>query len=437
MRRRKKASAIFISLIILFLMPDALSAMQKRGAREDIPSLTKPKRPQPAAGASTESGKRRPARKPTTTPALLADLTLNVTPSDARIWLNDQETEYREQDGSLSLRGLKPGSFTIIARKPNYRDYSRTIILEPKQSEFISIVLTPLPAHLNITPSINGTAITLTNKENNTSVSYTEKVSNLEVPAGNYQIRVTRTGYKDMVRNVGFQPAETLSLEPQLELLPVEKPALRRVSAMSLQSHNEGKNIVVKLTGASGDASGGVGTIEVSLFDGSYEAGIVLGALPGVPCQVDFVRLENVGEYSFSEPPASSNGWARVVVRLRPKNSKRPVRFAINWSSLRASLITGDGTSNASLTEDAVPVQKILPNYPPAARTSRIAGAVFVKVEIDEQGNVISAQAIEGPNLLRAAAENAARQWKFRPAKRDGRSARAIQTLQFNFNPEF
>ena len=438
MRRRKKAAAFFISLIILLLMPDTLSAMQKPGGREDTPSPTKPKGRRPA-GASTESRSRgSSSRKPTTSPALPAELTINVTPSDARIWLNDQETGSREPDGSLRLRGLKPGTFTIIARRLNYRDYSRTIILEPKQSEFISVALVPLPGRISVTPSLAGAAITLTNKENNMSIGrYSEKVSDLEVPAGSYKISVTKTGYWDSVRDIYVKPAERIYLEPQLEPMPVEKPALRRSSAMSLRSFNEGKNVIVSLTGASADSSGGLGTIEVSLPNGRSGAGTVTGALPGMPCQVDFVRLENVGEFSFSETPASSNGWARVVIRIRPKDSKRPVRFAINWRSVERPLTPGSGTSSGSLTEDAIPIQKILPNYPAAARPSRVAGAILVKVEIDEQGNVISAKAIDGLNLLRVAAENAARLWKFRPAKRDGRLVRAIQTIQFNFNPQF
>jgi TonB family protein len=437
MRKRNQVTAILFSLVMISLIPGPASALQKIGGREDVPGTTKLKGTRPTR-APTAPRAKGSGQKKTPGAVALADLTVAVTPSDARVWLNEQEIESREQDGSLRLMGLKPGELKITARKPNYHDYSRTIILEPEQREFVSVALVPLTGYINITPSVSGAAITLTNKETMTSVGrYAERLSGLEVPAGSYQISITRTGYKEVVRDVEVKSAETIYLEPQLELLPVEKPALRRASAMNLQAYSEGKSVVVSLTGASGDATGGPGTIEVSLPDGISGAGAASGALPGVPCQVSFVRLENVGEYSFAEPPAASNGWARVVVRIRPKDSKRPVRFAITWSPVRGPLIDGGGAGTAPLVEDAVPVQKILPSYPPAARASRTAGTVLVKVEIDEQGDVISAKAIEGPNLLRAAAENAARQWKFRPARRDGTPARAIQTLQFNFNPQF
>jgi TonB family protein len=58
-----------------------------------------------------------------------------------------------------------------------------------------------------------------------------------------------------------------------------------------------------------------------------------------------------------------------------------------------------------------------------------------VIVEIDENGKVVSAKATEGPGILRQAAENAARQWEFNPAKRNGIAIRSSQRLVFNFQP--
>jgi hypothetical protein len=57
------------------------------------------------------------------------------------------------------------------------------------------------------------------------------------------------------------------------------------------------------------------------------------------------VRLENVAEYSFVEPPGAANQWARAVVRLRPKESKRPMHFLINWKSLRSLVPDGSPTN--------------------------------------------------------------------------------------------
>ena len=54
-----------------------------------------------------------------------------------------------------------------------------------------------------------------------------------------------------------------------------------------------------------------------------------------------------------------------------------------------------------------------LPPYPVIARTARASGEVVVQIEIDEKGNVISATALSGHPLLRAAAVQAAHLYLF------------------------
>ena len=55
------------------------------------------------------------------------------------------------------------------------------------------------------------------------------------------------------------------------------------------------------------------------------------------------------------------------------------------------------------------------PVYPAAAKAVGAGGAVNVQVTIDEQGNVISANAVSGHPLLRQASEKAALEAKFNP----------------------
>jgi len=47
------------------------------------------------------------------------------------------------------------------------------------------------------------------------------------------------------------------------------------------------------------------------------------------------------------------------------------------------------------------------PEYPVAARSKQVSGAVSVEVLIDERGKVLSSGAISGPGLLQAAAREA------------------------------
>ncbi len=75
------------------------------------------------------------------------------------------------------------------------------------------------------------------------------------------------------------------------------------------------------------------------------------------------------------------------------------------------------------------------PAYPAAARAVKASGAVNVQVTIDEQGNVISASAVSGHPLLRAAAEDAARNAKFAPTSLSGIPVSVTGVLVYNFVP--
>jgi protein TonB len=74
------------------------------------------------------------------------------------------------------------------------------------------------------------------------------------------------------------------------------------------------------------------------------------------------------------------------------------------------------------------------PVYPKAARDADIKGNVTVEVVINEEGSVISARAISGPDELREPAVAAARRWKWMPTRVDRDRARVIGTITFRFD---
>lgn len=71
-------------------------------------------------------------------------------------------------------------------------------------------------------------------------------------------------------------------------------------------------------------------------------------------------------------------------------------------------------------TRPAQLLSRVPPVYPEAARRSRIAGAVDLVLSVDTQGAVVRAVAVAGSPLLRQAAEEAARKWRYRPELVDG-----------------
>jgi TonB family protein len=104
-------------------------------------------------------------------------------------------------------------------------------------------------------------------------------------------------------------------------------------------------------------------------------------------------------------------------------------------ASPAASTESGENVSDgeAQVTEagslNARATKKVVPRYPAIAKQNGATGLVRVHVIVDESGRVIAVSRSEGPMLLRAAAEEAARQWSFEA----GQPTRLSGYIDFTF----
>lgn len=78
--------------------------------------------------------------------------------------------------------------------------------------------------------------------------------------------------------------------------------------------------------------------------------------------------------------------------------------------------------------------KRVNPVYPRQARSMRMTGTVTVEVVIDEDGKVKKVENTKGPSLLKRAARDAVRKWRFKPFERDGQPVQAKGFVSFNFN---
>ena len=417
---------------------------QKRGGR-DGPG------PQPSPPPIGPTGPRIPKPKPT--PVKRAELTVYV-PSGCRVWLNDNEVElrnslqpinlngqkittsYAANSGVVTIKGLKPGPYRVTGRKPNYQDFNKDLSLLIETENVVTIVLTPITGRLTVKPSAPGSSVEVFNIEESVSVgSYSGYIENLVLTPGNYRINTSKEGHRTAVREIVVKPGESVYLEPVVEILPKPAPTPNRrplppVIPATFTIDIDGKDVILAINGSTGDTAAGLGTITAQI--GGPDHGVV-GSFNGMPCLVEFVKLENVVEGAVVESPGPTNSWAKIVVRVRPKDRRRPLSFAINWRSLAASGLTVPAESRPEQLVHAEAIQKVLPVVPPVARFGPRKGTVKVLIFISDSGSVISAKALDGPMALRQPSEEAARKWKFRPAIRNGKPVESEQTIQFTF----
>lgn len=435
----------FLFVVSLLLLQVNAAAFQRPGGRPTapptLPPTTAPNRP-------NGSGTRAPNVKPNVP---LASMTI-MAPTGCRIWINDAEvdssgkltldkriikTSYLPDTGVVKLNGLKPGSYHIVVRKPDFRDNMQDVEIFADRSNVFSVVLTPLPAKLTVSPPIGDAEVELFNLDTGAFAGrYLNQLSQVELSPGRYRVTTSKSGYRPSTREVTLRAGESIYLEPLLESLPTPTPTPTPAPAipnipMSLDVQKQDKYLILRLQGSSGDHTKTIGSINVSF--GGPAKNYVTGNLNGLPCQVEFIKLENIAEGSVVEAPGPSNHWSVLVVRIRPKDEKRrPISFAINWNSLQTSdLLRSNAPSNIFVPAEAI--QKAEPSFPPEARKTTVSGTVSVLVVIDSSGSVISAKALDGPYIFRRVSEEAARKWKFRPATSDGRSVESQQTIAFKF----
>jgi TonB family protein len=78
-------------------------------------------------------------------------------------------------------------------------------------------------------------------------------------------------------------------------------------------------------------------------------------------------------------------------------------------------------------------VKKPAPEYPPIAKSVRAAGTVTVYIVIDEEGNVESATAVSGHQLLHAPSVEAAKKAKFTKTTLCGRPVKVSGVITYNY----
>lgn len=133
-----------------------------------------------------------------------------------------------------------------------------------------------------------------------------------------------------------------------------------------------------------------------------------------------------------SAPPVAGPSPMTTTIAEKRDISVAPTAVAASTASGESATLQGGKPVNVgSLIDKAT--QKINPLYPQAAKGARITGVVTVYVEVDQNGVVSTAQSTNGPLLLRQAALDAARRWKFRPTLVEGQPVRVVGFINFNF----
>jgi len=129
-------------------------------------------------------------------------------------------------------------------------------------------------------------------------------------------------------------------------------------------------------------------------------------------------------------------GSSSVRVDLQPDIPPQPVTDASAAGDSRtAANITSDAAERVQIsasTSDVV-ASPVRPNYPLLARQMKVEGSVILQALISKDGVIQNLRVVSGPHILASAAQDAVRQWHFKPHYEGSEAVETQAKITVNF----
>lgn len=108
-------------------------------------------------------------------------------------------------------------------------------------------------------------------------------------------------------------------------------------------------------------------------------------------------------------------GSNSLHVDLQPGTAPQPATEASNAET--AAKVTNNAAEHVRMSANATAVvtSPVKPNYPLLARQMKVQGSVILQALIGKDGTIQNLRVLSGPRILASAAEDAVRQWHFKP----------------------
>jgi periplasmic protein TonB len=129
-------------------------------------------------------------------------------------------------------------------------------------------------------------------------------------------------------------------------------------------------------------------------------------------------------------------GSSSVRVSLQPGAPAQPVTVAGATSDTQtAARVTSNAAERVDISTNASEIltSPVRPNYPLLARQMKVQGSVILQALIGKDGIIQNLRVVSGPRILAGAAEDAVRQWKFKPHVVGGQAVETQAKITVNF----
>jgi TonB family protein len=121
--------------------------------------------------------------------------------------------------------------------------------------------------------------------------------------------------------------------------------------------------------------------------------------------------------------------------QVRPTSDAAPSEAGRNDSAETAASVTSNAADRAevsSLTTDVV-THSVVPDYPMLARQMKVQGSVILEAMIGRDGLIQDLHVLSGPPILAGAAQEAVKQWHFKPHYQGTEAVETQTKITVNF----
>jgi periplasmic protein TonB len=145
-------------------------------------------------------------------------------------------------------------------------------------------------------------------------------------------------------------------------------------------------------------------------------------------------------------PAKTALGDVHLAAPIVPSGQSEPVGDAVPSIDAKSVPAGGDPFAVAGRhTPPAAPlpiggdvkpaqlIKSVPPEYPEIAKAQHVSGKVQIDALVDASGNVATVKVVSGPMLLRKAALDAVKQWKYTPARLDDQATSMHLTVTVEF----
>jgi protein TonB len=146
------------------------------------------------------------------------------------------------------------------------------------------------------------------------------------------------------------------------------------------------------------------------------------------PLEVEVVAGDN---HRMIRPGSSS-----VRVDLQPGSPPQPVAEATTAREAEsAANVTSNAAERVQMSADtsAIVSRSVRPSYPLLARQMKVQGSVILQALIGKDGIIQNLRVVSGPHILASAAQDAVRQWHFKPHLQGAEAVETEAKITVNF----